>query len=163
VIVAGCGGTGRDNAPDAKPAANPSAAPAGTGTMTFNYEGAESADAVHGRGLMTTAKLLEGLTQNVNDILTLPVDIAAVGTQCGEANAYYSPDKKQISNCYEEIDDSYKLFAADGDGNPMTSAADSEMTMFYHELGHALIDVYNLPFTGREEDVADQLSAFILL
>jgi hypothetical protein len=30
-------------------------------------------------------------------------------------------------------------------------------------LGHATLAIYNLAFTGREEDVADQLSAFMLL
>ena len=33
---------------------------------------------------------------------------------------------------------------------------------FYHELGHALIHVLDLPTTGREEDAVDQLSTYIL-
>ncbi len=32
-----------------------------------------------------------------------------------------------------------------------------------HEIGHALIDVYNLPISGNEEDAADRCSAFINL
>ncbi len=32
---------------------------------------------------------------------------------------------------------------------------------FYHELGHALIDVLELPVLGREEDAADALSAYL--
>lgn len=32
---------------------------------------------------------------------------------------------------------------------------------FYHELGHALIDVLQLPVLGREEDAADSLSAYL--
>ena len=35
--------------------------------------------------------------------------------------------------------------------------------VLYHELGHAFIDLYNLPITGLEENVADQFAAFILL
>jgi hypothetical protein len=34
---------------------------------------------------------------------------------------------------------------------------------FYHELGHATIDLYKLVFTSKEEDVADQGAAFMLL
>ena len=33
---------------------------------------------------------------------------------------------------------------------------------FYHELGHALIDVLELPVLGREEDAADTLSAILI-
>ena len=33
---------------------------------------------------------------------------------------------------------------------------------FYHELGHALIDVLQLPVLGREEDAADTLSALLI-
>lgn len=32
---------------------------------------------------------------------------------------------------------------------------------FYHELGHALIDLLQLPVLGREEDAADSLSALL--
>src|SRR6185295_2240523 len=35
--------------------------------------------------------------------------------------------------------------------------------VFYHELGHALIDIYDLPVTGREEDAVDQLATVMLL
>lgn len=36
------------------------------------------------------------------------------------------------------------------------------IAVFYHELGHALIDVLLLPVLGREEDAADTLSALFL-
>ena len=33
----------------------------------------------------------------------------------------------------------------------------------FHELGHALFDMLSIPVFGREEDAADQLSAFLML
>jgi len=36
------------------------------------------------------------------------------------------------------------------------------LTIFYHELGHALIDVMNLPIYGQEEDAADVLSVLMI-
>jgi len=36
------------------------------------------------------------------------------------------------------------------------------VAVFYHELGHALIDVMKLPIFGQEEDAADVLSVFLL-
>ena len=36
------------------------------------------------------------------------------------------------------------------------------IAVFYHEVGHALIDVLALPVLGREEDAADTLSALLI-
>ena len=35
--------------------------------------------------------------------------------------------------------------------------------IFFHELGHGLIDMYQLPVTGREEDVVDEFATMLLL
>jgi Putative metallopeptidase len=39
--------------------------------------------------------------------------------------------------------------------------ASNLVATFYHEVGHALIDVLDLPVLGREEDAADALSALL--
>ncbi len=36
------------------------------------------------------------------------------------------------------------------------------VSVFYHEFGHALIDVLQLPVLGRQEDAADTLSALLI-
>lgn len=36
------------------------------------------------------------------------------------------------------------------------------LAIFYHELGHALIDVLDLPVFGQEEDAADVLSIYLI-
>jgi hypothetical protein len=35
--------------------------------------------------------------------------------------------------------------------------------VFLHETGHAILDMLEIPFLGREEDVADEISAYIQL
>ncbi len=35
--------------------------------------------------------------------------------------------------------------------------------IFYHELGHALIDLYQLPITGLEENAVDQFAILFIL
>lgn len=39
---------------------------------------------------------------------------------------------------------------------------DNTLAIFYHELGHALIDVLELPIFGQEEDAADVASAMLM-
>jgi hypothetical protein len=35
--------------------------------------------------------------------------------------------------------------------------------ILFHELGHALVDIYDLPITGKEEDAVDQLATLLLV
>ena len=40
--------------------------------------------------------------------------------------------------------------------------ANEVIATFYHELGHAMIDVLQLPVLGKEEDAADHLSVILM-
>lgn len=48
------------------------------------------------------------------------------------------------------------------DESAATFVASNVLATFYHELGHAFIDVLELPVLGREEDAADTLSAILI-
>jgi hypothetical protein len=132
-----------------------------SGQMTVVYEEATTRAATRGRKLMKKAHLLESLAEEVNEWLVLPYDIPVVGSQCGEANDFWNPDENTLILCYEDVDNSLKLFSDDPD--PAAAARRIAVGSFYHELGHMAIDIYELPVTGREEDVADQLAAYWML
>ncbi|GAB7143821.1 DUF4344 domain-containing metallopeptidase [Mycobacterium riyadhense] len=170
LFAAGCSASDSHQADDKSPAGQPSsqaakssAEPASPGKMTIRYEDADTPEAQRGRQLMQDAKLLEQVAQQVNDTLNLPYDVGAVGKQCGEANDYWDPNVNEIQLCYEDIQQSERRFANNGNPDPVIAAVDATISGFYHELGHATLGIYELAFTGREEDVADQLSAFMLL
>jgi hypothetical protein len=101
-------------------------------------------------------------------VFVLPATVTITLAQCGEANAYYQPETKTVSLCYELIDEYSDMFLADAHSKQEKEDAGEAIagaTMFtlYHELGHALIDVYDLPVTGREEDAVDQLATILLV
>ncbi|MDY6999484.1 MAG: DUF4344 domain-containing metallopeptidase [Actinomycetota bacterium] len=168
-MVAGCGGAQPDGA-GAAPQAGPeeSVVEVGdddgdSGQMIVTYEDATSPEAINGRALMQDNELLEMLAADVNDSLWLPYDIPVIGAQCDEANAFWDPEEQSMTICYEDADLSQQIFVEAGDEDPDAAALNAEIATFYHELGHMAVDVYDLPATGREEDVADQLAAFVLL
>lgn len=133
------------------------------GKMTATYEDATSPEAVTGRDLLKNDHLLEDLADGITSSMKLPYDIPLIGKQCGTANAYWSPDAKSVTICYEDAADAVDIYTKAGDPDPKASAINSEIATFYHETGHMVIDIYDLPVTGREEDVADQLAAYTLL
>ena len=131
--------------------------------MIVTYEKASTGPAIIGRAMMTRTHLLDDLADKINHTLHLPYDIALVGAQCGEANAFWNLAEKKITICYEDADLSLRAFKAAGDSDPIPAAVNAELATFYHEFAHAAIDFDELPITGREEDASDQLVVFLLL
>lgn len=133
------------------------------GSMTVVYEDATTPDATQGRRFMEDNNLLPQLAEDITSTLKLPYDIPVKASQCDEANDYWSSEDKAIILCYEDVTNSLKVFTALGDADPGAGTFNTAMESFYHEVGHMVIDVYDLPATGREEDAADQVSAYLLL
>lgn len=168
LVMVGCAGPQEKPAPSTSPQAQPTqqaeeAADADGGTMVVTYEEAQSPEAVNGRALLQDNTLLEDLAAGINDSLILPHDVALLGSECGEANAFWDPAEDSITICYEDADEALRTFTDDGVPDPTTAMLNAEVATFYHEVGHMVISLYDLPTTGREEDVADQLAAYVLL
>jgi hypothetical protein len=110
-------------------------------------------------------KTLEKAADKLNQSLILPHDIYLRTKDCGEVNAFYDPADRSVTVCYELMEHFYKNFRSVGnnDQNAYNKMFDAVRFAFLHEIGHALIDVYNLSITGSEEDAADRCSSFINL
>ena len=116
--------------------------------------------------------------QSLNETFKLPYDVEIViadssyDPDCEYPNAFYYPVEKEIVICYEFIYATNWKFGEyyervyEGD---WTTEQNDYSTInvidhtFYHEMGHALIDIYELPITGPEESVADQFGAYMVL
>lgn len=128
------------------------------------YEPALNADNRIEEGLWRSRKLLEGYTEEMNDFVNIPSDIKVIAKECNEANAFYDSDKKTIELCYELGAEERKMFTDSGDSGVIleNELYQSAVGTLFHETEHALIAELDLKITGREEDVADQLAAYIL-
>lgn len=107
----------------------------------------------------------DGLIAQLNAKFALPRDLTVSFQECGEANAFYDPEQVKIEMCYEFLKQYTDIL---GDANSSSDAyADeviySALFTFFHELGHAFVDQYQLPITGLEENVVDEFAAVMLL
>lgn len=109
--------------------------------------------------------LLEDAVAALNAQLRLPRAVSVRLVECGESNAYYDPEAYEIQMCLELMEDMAGVL----DGQFEDASVESDaltgawMGTLLHEVGHALVHVMDLPITGREEDVVDQLSAWMLI
>jgi hypothetical protein len=108
---------------------------------------------------------LDLLVDELNATVAIPVDVTVMFKQCGEVNAKWSLQDHSIYMCYELMDDVAQRLG------PLTkSRQDLEeavggatMFVFFHEVGHCLVDLLKLPVTGREEEAVDQLEAYVFV
>jgi hypothetical protein len=105
------------------------------------------------------------IVKELNKLFNLPFDIFISFEECLQANAFYDPETKQISICYELVAGFYETFRneAANEGDLDDKVAGAVAFTLFHELGHALIDAWDLPITGKEEDAVDQLSTVVLV
>jgi putative metallopeptidase DUF4344 len=92
---------------------------------------------------------------------TLKISLAGCD---GEADAFYADDL--ITICYEYIDELWKNMPAEttADGvAPIDTIIGPFFNTSLHEFAHALIDVFDLPVLGREEDAADAVATYLFL
>lgn len=110
----------------------------------------------------TFSKIIKAL----NETLTIPYNIHVVLTS-SKIGPFYSPRNKTITLDYNDE----RWSAQQYDKNYPDSDKESRdyylnninLFSFYHELGHALIDAYNIPMVGQEEDAADSMASVMIL
>lgn len=110
-------------------------------------------------------KLVEEIAGSLNDTLSFPRDLGLTHLDCGEENAFYVAKEHGVFMCYELLKSItvavYDPSASDEDNTQ--ALIGTWLFVMFHELGHALIDQYDLPVTGKEEDAVDDFSSIVLI
>jgi hypothetical protein len=123
-------------------------------------------DAAHLRlhEVLTRARALEYVRELLSP-LRLPQRLRMVLTECnGESNAWYENGADTI--CYELVHESVKNARAE----PLPAGRETRdaivgplLDTVLHEAAHAVFELLKVPLFGREEDAADQFSAYLML
>jgi hypothetical protein len=152
-------------APETAPA--PALPAADRGDFKVVYEKIANPDNRELQEIFRGTRLLEETAKALNEKLALPADVTVALRECGAADATWEADKHRISICYELVGAFAELFLRSGKvpDAEQAGAAVAAATLFalLHETGHALIDLYQLPAAGREEEAADQIATLVLL
>jgi hypothetical protein len=111
-------------------------------------------------------QLLEQLKQFLSPLI-LPggVTLRITTKECGETNSWWSGRKDGLFLCYEWADYAERVAPRETTIAGVTregAVLGGFLQVTFHELGHGMIDIYDIPVFGREEDAADQFAGFIL-
>jgi len=95
----------------------------------------------------------------------LPAGLRYRAGNCGRADAWYAPDMRTVTLCYEYVEELWGELHPRGtaDAIELRSLQGYVDLTLLHETAHAFFDLLHVPVLGREEDAADQLATLILL
>ena len=101
----------------------------------------------------------------VNQKLMLPKPLSIVFG--GQEGPLYDPEINTIMVPYTFIEEVKTRFVrakySETGVTPDQATNDAIMHTLFHELGHALIEMYQLPVVGKEEDAVDSLANVLLI
>ncbi len=106
-------------------------------------------------------RFLDTVAVRLNDSLRIPRNITLQTAHCAAPNASYDPEAREVTLCYELFQSLSDQLGNEVGGDYLVSG--TVVFALMHELGHALIDVLELPIVGREEDAVDQLATILML
>ena len=129
------------------------------------YNASKDASHENYRTIFQQNRVFEAVAEGLNKTVRVPSSIDIQTVDCGTVNAFYDPNNKRIIVCYELLDYFMQMFKGSAKnetelGNAVMGAV---MFSFFHEAGHGLIHILDLPAVGREEDSVDQLATLILI
>jgi len=114
--------------------------------------------------LLKEARGLEKIRELLSP-LRLPRRLLLQTQDCdGVSNAWY--DGESVTVCYEYLDEIWKNAPEKTTPSgiaPIDTLAGPLADVFFHEAGHAVFDILQIPLFGREEDAADQFSTYLML
>ncbi|MBO0758490.1 MAG: hypothetical protein J2P54_21775, partial [Bradyrhizobiaceae bacterium] len=135
-----------------------------TGQVRYEYRDPANAMQKNIRDRLQALRVLERLSEFLSPLrLPRPLTLTVQGCD-GRVNAYYWRD--QVTVCYEYFNFLLKVAPEMPTPEGLTrheALAGMTADVFLHETGHAVFDMLEVPFLGREEDAADQFSAYVLL
>jgi hypothetical protein len=111
-------------------------------------------------------QVLEQLKQFLSPLI-LPegITLRITAKECGTVNSWWSGRRDGLFLCYEWPDFAERVAPSSISPEGVTregAVVGAFLQVTFHELGHAMFDIYDIPVFGREEDAADQMAGFIL-
>jgi hypothetical protein len=109
------------------------------------------------------------LSSELNRALRVPRPINLSSGECGVPNAFFIPAQPEQADAIVLCTELLRAIAGDiarrNLGETLGLYAFTSQTLFIlmHEVGHALVQVLDLPAVGQEEDAADQLATLFMV
>jgi len=107
-------------------------------------------------------KFLKNITDDLNGKLALPRNITVALGPLRDTNAFYDNRTRTITLSYEILQEIDSIDFEGGQPEQMEAATCTILSVVYHEVGHALMDILGLHRQANVEDMADRFSTWLM-
>jgi hypothetical protein len=164
LTLSACGGDGSE--PAATNSSRGYQAPAANGKVTASYEEPKGEAAIQAKEILQAGGV-DGIAAGFTKSFKLPADVE-IRVVNGTDGPFYDPSNRSITLTYGFasyvghllVDNFPDLQTNQRELGTEWAAIDDFILI--HEWGHALIDLYDLPVLGKEEDAADALATVFM-
>lgn len=136
----------------------------GSGEMTVAYEKPRGETQELVAEFLRESELVESVAESLTDTFVLPEDVTVTVARGNDGPAY-DPNAREIIFNYSFVEFVADVFAEvdpeAGDEEILEATANVSAMVLLHEVGHAFVDLMDIPITGREEDSVDNLATVI--
>lgn len=107
------------------------------------------------------SRVLDEGVELINSEIDIEEDLLILA---GEGDfVHYDPQTLEIKIPYDFVAEVRERFAGEYEDGWELYAGDALEHTIYHELGHALVDILNIPVLGKEEDAVDDFGIIMLI
>lgn len=134
----------------------------GNFVLVVDRANGDASTAVHDE--LNGNSVLQGVIRYINMSFDLPARTVLHFRDCNATDdTGYAAGKHEILMCYREGVEAEALFEKFPDARPYSRELSTDTLLFIatHEIGHMLIDEYNLPYSGSQEDSADEIATLL--
>lgn len=138
-------------------------------SMHEHYESGCSREDNIQKSAIENSGAIDAVLNHVNASYHLPepITLKLICASDDDPGPYYDPETREVVIPYtfrKYVLENLKRQQYSEDVEELNIVADDVVLhTIYHEIGHALVDILNLPITGKEEDAVDELSTLLLL
>ena len=122
----------------------------------------EAQDPVYASMQQTFAQqdVLSAMIDPLNEFFPVSRDVTVELAECGRAGAFYDASRPAVQMCYELLVQlAESMMGDDGDDQLFVGAF---AFILLHQVGHAFVDLMDLPVQVPPEEAADQLAAVMV-
>lgn len=114
--------------------------------------------------MFASQNMLSEMVDPLNQHFPVSRDVTVEIAECGRAGAFYDAERPAVQLCYELVMQLAEAmmgdFAAREDGEAVFGGAFALILL--HQVGHAMVDLMDLPVEVGAEEAADQLTAVMV-
>lgn len=105
--------------------------------------------------------ILSSMVDPLNEFFPVSRNVTVELAECGEAGAYYDAERPAVQMCYELLVELAEELMNDAGGDDQLFVGAFAFILL-HQVGHAFVDLMDLPVNAPPEEAADQLAAVMV-